>query len=169
MKDRLTRGFLAGAISGVVCTIFNMLLGTIGLNTLRWIDWMGIITYDHVPPFTVGETLFTFFGIVVFTGVLGIVFAYFVPALTSKNLLLKGFLWGVTIWFIIDGITTLFTIEGTTPLPLMSAISAYITASLYGLLLASLLTIFEHGKVTSALGTQPAMKPLDESEDSDKE
>jgi len=169
MEDRLTRGFISGAVSGLVVTLLNMVSGSIGLNTLRWVDWMCIVMYDHVPPYSFGETIFSFFGLIVFNGALGVVFAYLIPLISNKNLPFKGWFFGVSAWFLLDGLTTLFHIEGTTPLPLISSISSYASASLYGLFLAQLLTKFEYAGATSRLMPQAAMKPLDNNSDQDKQ
>jgi len=166
MADRLTRGFIAGISGGIAANAFNLFLGAAGLSTLRFIDWTGIVMYDHTPPFTLGETLFAFIGQLIFTGGLGVMFIFLIPSINSKNLLFKGWLWGVSIWFIIDGITTLFPVEGTSPTPLMTSVSNYMTASLYGLVLAPILARFEHRSQASfSLVPAPAAKQLDDNKD----
>lgn len=139
MEDRLTRGFIAGVISGIVTNAFNILLGASGLSELRFLDWTGIVMYDHIPPFTLGEMIFALVGQLIFTGGLGVLFIYLIPLITSKNLLFKSWLWGASIWFVIDGLTTLYKMEGISPTSLGTSVGNYLSASLYGLVLAPLL------------------------------
>jgi hypothetical protein len=160
MADRFTKGFIAGAVSGLVITLLNMLIYTSGIYIVRWVDWMGIILFDRMPV-TLGEILLSLVAMVSFNGALGIAFFYLIPLITNKNLMLKGWLWGVSVWFALDAITSLFKIDGLINPPLVDAITNYVSASLYGLFLAQLQERFERVGVAASLKLQPSMKPLD--------
>lgn len=165
MEDRFTRGFVAGAVIGLVITLLNMLVAAVGIHIIRWVDWMGVILYDHSAPFTWGETFLSLIAMTSFNGALGIAFFYMIPIISSKNLIFKGWLWAVSIWFALDAITSLFKIDGLTHLTVMDALSDYASASLFGIFLAQLQYRFESAKYTAFLNPQPAMKPLDKNSD----
>lgn len=161
MADRFTRGFTTGIISGLVMTLLNMSLGLIGIRILSWLDWMAVILFDHAPPFSFGESFLAFLAMPIFYGTAGAVFSLLLPLITNRNLLLKGWLWGVSIWFLLDGITSIFKIEQLTHLSVVDSTVGYVTASFYGLFLAQLLYRVEKVDVTVSISPQPAMKPLE--------
>jgi hypothetical protein len=165
MRDRFTRGFTAGIIGGIVANLVNYILGVTGVTDLTYLAWTSVVIYDHVPPFTLPETTFAVVGQLIFTGGLGVVFAYLFPVITSSNLVFKGTLLGMFLWFLIDGITTLFKIEGTYPTSLSTAMSDYFSAALYGLTLVQALAKLEYlAEAEPSMMPQPAMKPMRDAE-----
>ena len=168
MGDKFTRGLMAGIVSGIVTNILDILMGSMGMTTLRFVDWTGIIVLAHIPPYTLGETIFSFISQIFFSASLGVTFAYLIPQINNKNLFLKSWFFSLGVWFAVDGITTLYKIEGTIPIPLGTGISNVISATIFGLALAQCLKIFEYADVTSSLKMQPAMKPIDPKDGDDK-
>lgn len=169
VEDRFTKGFVAGAIGGLAITLLNMLVDAVGIHIVRWVDWMGVILFDHPAPFTWVETFISLIGMVSFNGALGIGFFYLIPLITNRNLLLKGWLWGVSIWFVLDGITSVFKVEGLTNLPIIDVVVDYASASLFGLFLARLQYRYEHAGAAARLSPEPAMKPLPGGDEDDAE
>ena len=170
MEDRLTRGFSAGVVGGLLMNLWAFFAGMMGFTTRRIVDWAAIMIYAHRPPFTSGELLFAFFGQLFFAGALGVVFAYLVPRVTSRHLLFRGWFFSVMTWFFIYGVTTLFKVEGTVPTPLNTAIANFIAATIYGLVLPVALQAFtaKTGVAERRMQMAPAMKPL-KAEDNDDE
>lgn len=176
MEDRLVRGFVAGVIGGVAANLWSFTAGYLGLTTIRYADWTGIIIYAHRPPFTTGELAWATLTQIGLSGGLGVIFAYLLLLIGSQNLLFRGWLFAEAIWFLIYGITTLFKVEGTLSLPLKTVISNFIAGSVYGLALAQSLQVFapaeeEAMKFRSPFSVMPlpANKPLRELDDEDKE
>ncbi|MDT8903611.1 hypothetical protein [Anaeroselena agilis] len=166
MEDRVLRGFSAGIAGGIAMNIWSFISGAMNMTTLRISDWAAVIIHAHTPPFSLGETLFSLLGQLIFSGVLGIAFAYLVPPAGSRYLIFKGWLFSVTAWFLIYAVTTLFKVEGTVPIPLMTAIANLIASSVFGLVLAAALNALTVGSGSSArLGMVPAMKPLDDDDE----
>ena len=171
MRDKFTKGFLAGVTGGLTANVVSLLLGFLNLTTLRFADWTGIIIFAHIPPFSTGEILFALAANIGFTGFLGIVFMYLVPLISSTNLHFKGWVFSTSIWFFIYAAATLFKVEGTMPLPLTTAIANVITTSIYGLVLAQTLrrdvienTTAERTKTPLRM-MPPAMKPIRKADD----
>jgi hypothetical protein len=90
-----------------------------------------------------GETIIALIGQVVFTGFLSICFTYLVPAVTSKNLWLKGWLFGILSWFFIYAVFILYKMPDFGNRSVESVISYFITSSIYGIIQAEALLYFE--------------------------
>jgi len=137
LEDRLTRGFIAGILSGILMNLESYTSYSLELNTLRYVDWTSIMMFGHIPPFEIGEIIWAQMSNLILAGVLGIIFVYLIPQVTSKNLLLKGWLYGVFIWITIYAFDPiLLEVEGITTTPLRTSISNFVGASIFGLALA---------------------------------
>jgi hypothetical protein len=135
MEDRLYRGFVAGVIGGVVSTALSHLSYFLGFTTLKLSDWAAILIFAHVPPFSLGEHIFSVFIHIGWSGAVGSVFAYFLVWVTSRKLLFKAWMLGTTPYFVIYLLTSLFQTPGTVPLPLSTALSNYITSSIFSVVM----------------------------------
>lgn len=135
-RDRFVRGFYAGSLAGFIQDIWSFVSLAMGTTSLRMADWAAIVIYGRGGPFSTPELLFGIIAHIVFSGFLGIVFVYLIPVITSRHFTLKGLLFGWATWFAIYGISLLFKIEPTLNLPLMTPISDFTGAGIYGLVLA---------------------------------
>ena len=113
MEDRLVRGFVAGAIGGIISTSLGHLAYSLGFSTLRGSDWAAILMFAHVPPFSLGEQLFACFILLGWCGAIGSMFGYFILLVTSRHILFKGWMIGTMPFFAIYLSTTLFQVPGT--------------------------------------------------------
>ncbi|MFZ5944737.1 MAG: hypothetical protein ACOYVD_11540 [Bacillota bacterium] len=141
LRDRLTRGFLAGIFGGIPMNIFDLISFYLGISELRFIDWAAIMIYG-VKPGNIPETVFALLAQIIFSGVLGIIFAYLITLVNSVNYLLKGAIFGSFTWFLLYGISLLFKVEATIPLHLDTAASDFLGSIIYGLVLAKTLYWF---------------------------
>ncbi|MCW3489966.1 hypothetical protein [Dethiobacter alkaliphilus] len=135
-EDRLFRGFIAGLIGGVIMNIYGTVSWLLGFSQIPFWQWASIIILGRPEVQGVGQHAIGLIGHLVFTGILGVLFAYFLPAVSSKLYLFKGWLYGVAIWFFIYSISHLFEVEGTFPIQLRTATSNVIGASIWGIVLA---------------------------------
>lgn len=134
--DRLTRGFMAGTFGGIVMSILSYFSIKIDFAKLHHIDWPALIIFGHQPANTV-ETVFALLIQLIFTGSLGVIFTYLVAGLfTGANFLFKGWLFGAMSWFIIYVIAFFAKIPELVPLDTSTAITDFVSASVYGLVLA---------------------------------
>lgn len=163
MEDRFTRGVVAGLIGGTIAAAYSFISGFMGFTTLRIPDWIAIFIFAHTPPFSVGEIAYATLGELVMAGVLGVGFAFWLPHVSSRNLLFKGWLFSVTVWFALYAITALFNLQGTVPLPLKTAISNFVNATIFGLVQAYALQALTPQESNTFLRASmvPAMKPLE--------
>lgn len=140
LTDRFARGLIAGLVAGVVMNIISIVSYSLDITELRFLDWSAIAVYGQKPE-NLAEAVFAQFAQFIFVGVLGVFFAYLIVAIGNKNYLLKGWLYGSGMWFVLYGITILFHIEATIPLHLDTAATDFIGSTGYGLVLAATLKL----------------------------
>lgn len=166
MEDRLYRGFVAGVIGGVVATALSHLSYFGGFATLRLSDWAAILIFAHVPPFSLGEQTFANFIHIGWCGAVGSVFAYFLVWVTSRKLLFKAWLIGTTPYFVIYLLTSLFLTPGTAPTPLYTALSNYVTSTVFSVVMGYSFKVLDQAIIQQrsplALLAHPAAKRTDE-------
>ncbi len=142
IKDRFTRGFLAGAISGVPTFILTVIAYQLKWTSIRWAHFASILIYGHKDRNLLEDifaTLITLF----FTGLMGALFAYIIPQIKSSNYPFKGWVYGVTIWFVSYAVTLLFKVPEVATILLKSAFFNFLEASLWGLTLGYTLKWFD--------------------------
>ncbi len=90
-------------------------------------------------PQNTWEVVFSQAGQLFFSGFLGIIFAYIMLKLTSRNYLFKGWLYGIIAWFGIYALSTVFRFPFMTTHSAVTVTSHFFSASLYGILLGEIL------------------------------
>ncbi len=138
MKDRVTAGFIAGVAAGIVMNIINYISYSINLTQELLLEWAAIMIYGRLPA-SVPEAIFAQFGQLVFSGFVGIIFAYMMLKLTSGNYLLKGWIYAVILWFTLYAISSLFKIPNLQRHTLETALTTFASGSVYGLMMAEML------------------------------
>ncbi|HWR44677.1 hypothetical protein [Sporomusa sp.] len=166
MEDRLFRGFVAGVVGGVVSSALSHLSYFLGFTTLRLSDWAAILIFGHVPPFSLEEHMFAVFIHIGFCGAVGSMFAYFLVWVTSRKILFKGWMLGTTPYFVIYLLTALFQTPGTVPAPFSTALSNYITSSIFGVVMGYSFKVLDQAimqhRSPLKLLAHPAAKRTDE-------
>ena len=142
------RGFLAGVAGGILMNLYGLAAWLIGFSEAPFWKWAAIIILGS-PDITGFDHAIGLFAHIIFTGALGIIFAYLVPAVKSRMILFKGWLYGVAMWFVIYTISHLFRVQGTFPIELKTAASNVVGASIFGLVVAWSLTWLENRKKIS--------------------
>lgn len=144
IKDRFTRGMLAGFAAGVITKIYDLLAFYLGISTLRWLDFSGIMIFGKKPVYLTHE-VFATLGTLFFHALLGIIFVFLIQRLfTSNNLLLKGWFFSVALWFSIYAVFHLFKIPELEFVPLKTTISSFVGASIWGLSLATIVHMLDN-------------------------
>lgn len=134
-KDRVYYGMISGVSAGIVQNSLNLLSYALGIATLRYLDWISILTYGH-PPVTILDGAFALAMQLVINGLLGIIFVYLLPIIGFKYHLFKGVLIGIAMLQFSYIITTLFKVPGLVEIPTYTVISNAVTSGTYGLVLA---------------------------------
>lgn len=144
IKDRITRGMIAGFTAGVITKVYDLTVFYLGISTLRWLDFAGLMMYGKKPVY-LSYQIFATLGMLFFHALLGIVFVIMIQRyLTSNNLLLKGWFFGVTIWFIIFAVFHLFKVPELSFIPLKTTVSSFVGASIWGLTMAKIVHLLDN-------------------------
>jgi len=143
LRDRFTRGFLAGIIAAVPSLLFALIAFWLNWTTLRWATFAAILIYGR-RSLNLAEEVFSTLAVFMLCGIFGIIFVFLIPKLTSVNLLLKSWVFGVTIWFLAFVATLLFKVPGLLIIPFKTVVINLIQATIWGLLLGYCLSWLEN-------------------------
>jgi len=136
LNDRFTRGLIAGIIAGLVSFSWGLLSRhVLHFTTLLYSDFAAILTYGAKAQ-SLQAKIFAQLVVFMFWGFGGILFAYFIKYVGSKNIVLKGAFWGTFTWFISYVITLLFKVPGLEKIPTNTAVSQFIGSLAWGIPLA---------------------------------
>jgi hypothetical protein len=138
MEDRFVRGLIAGIIAGIVQVGVDFALEVFRMGTIRYLDYAAVIIYGNKPVFWF-DTLFAQLAYIGFAGFAGIIFAYFITWVSSKNYLLKGWLFAIGLWFSIYAVGMMYKVQLMHKVPWPDAVSNFISTSIFGLVAAVLL------------------------------
>lgn len=150
LKDRFTRGCLIGLIGGISTTLLGYLFSLLKFGTLRFSDFAAILVYGR-RAHSLLELLFATVVHWGFSAVAGVIFIYLLKAIGRKNLILKGWVFGVSIWFISYITTELFKIQEFATISFKSAVANFLVSSLYGIVITTVYSYLEKkvGRISS--------------------
>ncbi|OWZ82847.1 hypothetical protein [Natranaerobius trueperi] len=138
MHDRFYYGFISGILAGIFPLIINLGSLLVNLTTLIWSDFMSVYIIGRTPEGML-ETLFFIVVQFVFLGVVGILFNFLLPHILSERIALKGFVYGIVVWFVLFTMPTLLGIPKLEELPIKTAITHLFSAGAWGIALALIL------------------------------
>lgn len=134
LKDRVLLGWIAGALGVITRDAWSFLAKTLGLAKFQ-------VWEISASLFIAGKEAHTFFAHIIgitadliFGGILGIGFIYFIKYTSSKNMIIKGWGVGMTAWLFLFGIMfhNLPSVE-MIPHDALSNLSAFIGHSIFGI------------------------------------
>lgn len=139
MKDRFVGGVIAGFSAGVVQVLLDY-----GFLWLKWSkivfpDYAAILIYDKKATFW-WDTFLSIFVFLNFSAILGVVFAYLTRLIGTKYYLFKGWFYAVSIWFIVSAVGTMYRVPILEKTPWQTATTQTITSSVFGILIALILS-----------------------------
>lgn len=144
MEDRFTRGFIAGIIAGIAMNVPNYIsFYLLDYAKLRFLDYASIALFGH-RPLNFTEIVVAQISQIFFAGFLGIIFAYLITGITSRNHLLKGWVFSLFIWFITFAIAIVFRMPDISKPATESVISNSVGATVYGLCLPAILGLLDN-------------------------
>lgn len=139
LEDRFTRGFFAGVVGALAMSVVSYTsFYLFHFTEMRLFDYAAVIIYGHKVS-VLWEAIFAQLAQFVFAGIMGVLFAYLITKLTSKNYLLKGWIFGISVWFFLFAIGTLYRLPHLFRIAPESAFTNFIASSFYGLVLAQTL------------------------------
>jgi uncharacterized membrane protein YagU involved in acid resistance len=135
LKDRILLGGIAGALGVLTRDVYSFFAKQVGLA--KFYIWQ-----RSADLFIEGKDIKTFFGNIVgiladivFGAILGIIFIYFIKLTNHKNIIIKGWGYGMIAWLFLFGIllTNLPGAQETIPKDALSNFSAFIGHSIWGI------------------------------------
>jgi hypothetical protein len=137
MKDQFIVGFSAGAVGGIFATLLSYPFYIFKLANRRLLDYAAALILGKLPH----GILEIIFGELIhwgFSGAVGVLFAYLVnhKVITSKKLWLKGWAFGLGLWFLINILTTINKVENLTVVSVRTAIINAVASSIFGIIMA---------------------------------
>lgn len=137
--DRFLRGLIAGIIGGIAMNIWSLIAVTLfNWQILRFIDWAAVILYGNLST-SHSEGLFALVMQILWSGTLGIIFAFLIPHIKSNRFLIKGAVFGVIVGFITYAIPTLLQMPILKEHSFISVVSNHIGGLIWGLTMAQTL------------------------------
>jgi len=141
--DRFYRGFVAGVVGGLAMNVWSLFSYYIlNFSERRFLDWASMIIYGSLPTSTF-QIVYAQIIQLLWVGLLGIIFALLIPAITSRFYLGKGVIYGLMSGFIIYAITTLFRIPNLVIFSTTTVLSNHIGGIIWGLTMAYVLRLLD--------------------------
>lgn len=133
MKDRTTEGFIAGVIGAFPEMVFTLTLYYV-FNAIRfrYLDFASVIAFNHLPK-GLFQIIVAEFGVFVFTGFLGVIFSHLIKTISSRNIILKGAFFGISIWFFVYAFITFFKVRPLFPIGFQTSILHMIGGVIWGI------------------------------------
>lgn len=110
----------------------------LGLYTELLLNWGAVAIYGRLP-LNIYEVVFAQFAQIMFSGFVGIIFAFLIQKLTSKNYLIKGWIFGVAAWFGLYALSIAIRLPTLETHEFNAVFSHFITSLIYGIVLALVL------------------------------
>ena len=142
--DRFMRGLIAGLTGAIAMNLWSYFsFFVLKYSKMTFMQWAAILALGHKAA-NAAEVIFAQAAQFTWAAVLGIIFAFLVPQITSRDYLLKGAFWGFATGFLQFVITKLFQVPGLETLPIGTAVSNAIGAIIWGLVMAQTLYLLDN-------------------------
>jgi uncharacterized membrane protein YagU involved in acid resistance len=127
---------VAGVISGVAKDILDSIFYYgFHFGNYRYLDFAAMIIYGQKPTFW-WDAVFAQFIELIFSGLLGVLYFVLIPRETNRNHIMKGWLYGVSIWLFLCTMGMIYKTPFFTKTPWQTTNSDFLTSSVYGIVLA---------------------------------
>lgn len=138
--DRTYRGFIAGVFAGIIMNIVNLSFYFLNLTEVKFLDW-GNIFMTGQKPTNLSQMIYGLIIHIIWTAIIGVIFCYLIPFITSQGLILKGGLYAFLITFIFRSIVKLYEVSFLHQIPVQTSLLNTITAFFWGILLVIILNM----------------------------
>jgi len=144
LEDRLVRGFWAGVIAAIPMNLVSIIVYyVLHFTELMLWDYGAIMLYGHRTA-VLWQRAFAGLAQLMFSGLVGVLFAYFLTKVTSKSYLFKGWFFSNVVWFTVFTVGSLFRVPHLYQVYPGTAVTNFVSASVYGLTLAYILYLLDN-------------------------
>ena len=142
MKDRTITGALAGITGAVLQDIYGCSIKALGLTDRGFIDFARAVILYNVYDGVI-ETVLALIAHIIWDILLGILFVYIINGASGDYYYLKAFIYGLSLWFIIQAAGTLFRLPLFFHIPARAALLTLTGALIYSFGIAATLKFIE--------------------------
>ena len=141
MKDRFMAGFISGVIGGTIASLIDIfLVNNLSFGTTRYIDFASVIELGKTVEGW-GEAIFAQLGQSLFSGFLGIGYAYLLKWTGGNYPKSKALIYAAGTWFLIFASVRIGRIPNLPKnVPLSTSMENYIAALIFGLITSYVFT-----------------------------
>ncbi|KUO53411.1 MAG: hypothetical protein APF76_09220 [Desulfitibacter sp. BRH_c19] len=137
--DRFLRGLIAGIIGGIAMNLWTLIaVGIFNWQIIRFIDWAAVILYGQFAT-SHAEGFFALVMQILWSGTLGVIFAFLIPHITSSRYLIKGAVFGLLVGFITYAIPTILQMPILKEPSFITVVSNHMGGAIWGLTTAQTL------------------------------
>jgi hypothetical protein len=142
--DRTFRGLIAGMIASIAMNIWNLIdYYFFHITHLRFLDWIAVLASGEKPQ-SIFEVIVDLILVILWNGVLGIIFAHLLMKITSRGVIVKSSIYGLLLCFAFHTITVLYRIAPITAgQTFPGRLSILLAALLWGIILGWVLKKFD--------------------------
>lgn len=141
--DRTFKGLIAGMIGTIPMNTINLILYSLKLTKLRFIDWASLIMTGSLPN-DLNSIIYSLFIQILWSGALGIGLAFLYPMITSKGYFIKATLYSFALGFLFRGIVVLFQVPDLYKVTTLTSEMNFISVVSWGLTAAFFLHKFDN-------------------------
>lgn len=134
--DRFFRGLIAGIIGGILMNLWTLVaLFVLNWEIIRFVDWAAIILFGDLPRSHL-QGLFALWMQLLWSGLLGVGFAFLIPHVTSQGYLIKAAFYGVIVGFFSYAMPTLLQMPILARHSFATVFSNHVGGLIWGLVMA---------------------------------
>jgi len=131
--DRFFRGLVSGLVGGIAMNLWSLVSRfVLKWELLSFIEWAGVALFGDLPRSHL-QGAFALLMQLLWTGLLGVLFAFLVPVVTSRGYLIKGAFFGVITGFALYAVPILFQAPFLTKHSFATVFSNHMGGLLWGL------------------------------------
>ncbi len=141
--DRFTRGLIAGIAGGIAMNLWTVFaVFVLQLEIIRFVDWAAVILYGDLARSHIEATLALLMQLM-WSGVLGIAFAFMIAQVSSQRYYLKGAVFRIISGFIIYAIPTVLQVPVLAEHSFATVASNHTGGLIWGLVTAKMLHVLD--------------------------
>ncbi len=142
--DRTLKGFIAGISAGLIVSAIHLpAYYWFHIIKIRFLDWAAILVLRGLPQNAV-ETIFSLIQQLLWDGVMGIIFAFLLPAISWRGYKIKGAIYGMLLSFVFCSLAIMFRLPFLSEkAPLETILFNNLCVILWGIIVAVILKKLE--------------------------
>jgi hypothetical protein len=134
IKDTTLAGFVSGLVGAIIGLILSLVLKWLGLTDRVFHDLAQVLILFKLSPGILDLVIGTLAHLEI-GGLSGAIFAHFISATSRNYIIIKGIIYGVTLWLLFLGLGNYFRMPVFCNMPPMAALLLWIGSAIYGLIM----------------------------------